>query len=89
MNAKGRRDLQKVHIHQCSRRHSNSPKVAFQAQTSIARACVTKKNKLTIQHATAREPNRSHGDAASSNARAWRRLRHFVKAGDGASYIIS
>jgi hypothetical protein len=89
MNAKGRRDFRKVHIHQCSRRHSNSPKVAFQAQTSIVRARATNKNKLTIQRATAREPNRSHGDAASSNAREWRRLRHLVKAGDGASYIIS
>jgi len=53
------------------------------------RARAANKNKLTIQRATAREPNRSHGDAASSNAREWRRLRHLVKAGDGASYIIS
>ena len=76
-----------MHANQCSRRHSNSPKVAFQAQTSIARVCV-ESNKLAIQHATSREPNRSHSDAASSNARAWRQLRHLVKAGDGASYII-
>jgi len=58
------------------------------ANIDRARVC-DENNQLSIQHATAREPDRSHSDAASSNARARRRLRHGVKAGDGASYIVS